>query len=119
MSTPPDRPKIFHITHVDNLAGIVTDGGISCDARRVHGGLNNANIGMSNIKERRLHWTIGCLPGRYVGEFVPFYLCPRSLMLFIIARANHPQLTYRGGQAPIVHLQADLHRTIDWAEEQS
>jgi hypothetical protein len=26
VSTPPDRPKIFHITHVDNLAGIVTDG---------------------------------------------------------------------------------------------
>jgi|GEM_PF-3529349 hypothetical protein len=44
---------------------------------------------------------------------------PRSLMLSIIARANHSQLTYRGSQAPIVHLQADVHRTIDWAEEQS
>jgi hypothetical protein len=36
-------------------------------------------------------------------------------MLFIIARANHPGLTYRGGQGPIVHLEADLHEVVDWA----
>jgi ssDNA thymidine ADP-ribosyltransferase, DarT len=36
-------------------------------------------------------------------------------MLFVIHRANHPELSYRGGQQPIVHLEADLHRSIAWA----
>jgi hypothetical protein len=37
-------------------------------------------------------------------------------MLYVIHRANHHELTYRGGQGPIVHLQADLHAAIAWAE---
>lgn len=28
---------------------------------------------------------------------------------------NHPEVSYRGGQQPIVHLQADFHQVIDWA----
>ena len=39
-------------------------------------------------------------------------------MLYVIRQANHPKLTYRGGQNPIVHLEADLRRTVTWAEEQ-
>ena len=37
-------------------------------------------------------------------------------MLFVIHRANNPDLTYRGGQAPIVHLEADLYDVVRWAE---
>ena len=37
-------------------------------------------------------------------------------MLYVIHCANHPELTYRGGQQPIVHLEADLHRVVQWAE---
>ena len=37
-------------------------------------------------------------------------------MLYLIHRANHPELSYRGGQGPIVHLEADLHATVAWAE---
>ena len=36
-------------------------------------------------------------------------------MLYVIHRANHQALAYRGGQGPIVHLEADLHRVIAWA----
>ncbi len=39
-------------------------------------------------------------------------------MLFVIYRANHPELDYRGGQQPIVHLEADLHRVIAWVEDE-
>jgi len=38
-------------------------------------------------------------------------------MLYILHMANHPNLTYRGGQQPIVHLRADLHAVIRWADE--
>jgi hypothetical protein len=36
-------------------------------------------------------------------------------MLYIIHRANHPEITYRGGQDPIIHLQADLDEAVAWA----
>lgn len=42
---------------------------------------------------------------------------PRSIMLYLIYQRNHPKLVYRGGQGPIVHLQADLHVCIAWAEQ--
>jgi len=37
-------------------------------------------------------------------------------MLFVIHCANHPELAYRGGQQPIVHLEADMHEVAEWAE---
>ncbi len=37
-------------------------------------------------------------------------------MLYVIHCANHPSLTYRGGQKPILHLEADLHAVIRWAK---
>jgi hypothetical protein len=37
-------------------------------------------------------------------------------MLYVIHRANSPELTYRGGQEPIVHLEADVHEVIAWAD---
>ena len=38
-------------------------------------------------------------------------------MLYVIHCANHPDLTYRGGQVPIVHVQADLHAVVAWARQ--
>ena len=38
-------------------------------------------------------------------------------MLYVIHQANHPDLAYRGGQDPIVHLEADLRRVAAWAEK--
>ena len=59
---------------------------------------------------------VKCHPGTHVGEYVPFYFCSRSIMLYVIYCANHPELTYRDGQGPIVHLEADLQRTVRWAD---
>lgn len=73
---------------------------------------------MGTIKDRRLALPVSCHPGTHVGEYVPFYFCSRSIMLYVIHCANHSALTYRGGQGPIVHLQADLHEAIAWANGQ-
>jgi hypothetical protein len=72
---------------------------------------------MSSIKQRRLYeLEVSCHPGTKVGEYVPFFFCPRSVMLYVIHCGNHPELAYRGGQDPIIHLEADLHRVVRWAE---
>ena len=73
-------------------------------------------IGMDNIKRRRLNLPVSCHNGTHVGDYVPFYFCPRSIMLYVIYRANAPELQYRGGQDPIIHLEADLRTVIQWAE---
>ena len=117
MTTPPARPKLYHITHVDNLRAIVAHGGLLSDADMIARGGPAQAIGMTGIKRRRVEdLEVDCHPGTKVGDYVPFYFCPRSVMLFVIQRANHPELTYRGGQGPIVHLQADLHAVVGWVE---
>lgn len=117
MSTPPQNPKIYHITPVDNLPSIIADGMVMSDAAMIARGGPATSIGMSSIKQRRLILPVDCHPGDHVGDYVPFYFCPRSVMLYVIHCANHPSLTYLGGQQPIVHLEADLHTVIDWADE--
>ena len=111
----PMDPKIYHIVHVGNLKSIVSEGCLWSDAV-VAGRQGITVIGMGGIKKRRLESPVPCRPGTRVGDYVPFYLCPRSIMLYVIHRANHPELAYRGGQQPIVHLEADLRRVVRWAE---
>lgn len=112
----PAQPKIYHIVHVDRLASVVDDGFLWCDIAMQ--GRQNAGptIGMSNIKHRRMNELfLECRPGLRVGACVPFYFCPRSVMLFLIHRRN-PELAYQGGQEPVLHLEADLHAAVAWAE---
>lgn len=119
MQIPP-RPKIYHICHVDRLPSIVADGCLWCDAEVVRRSPQGTTIGMGAIKQRRLNsLALTSHPGLRVGECVPFYFCPRSIMLYIIHQANHPELVYRGGQDPIVHLEADLEATVAWADVNS
>ncbi len=114
---PPAQPKIYHIVHVDRLNSIVKDGRLWSDASLQRCVRPGTVIGMSKIKQRRLANPIMSRPGLKVGDCVPFYFCPRSVMLYMIHKANHPDLDYRGGQGPIVHLEADLHETVAWADQ--
>jgi hypothetical protein len=112
---PPPEPKIYHIVHIDRLPSVVADGCLWSDAVMVQRNGAGTVIGMNAIKQRRLGLPVSCHAGDCVGDFVPFYFCPRSIMLYVIHRANHPDLAYRGGQEPIIHLEADLNRVVAWA----
>ena len=115
---PPAPPKVYHIVNVDRLASIVGDGCLWCDAEAQRRASPGTTIDMSEIKQRRLTNRLSSHPDLCVGDCVPFYFCPRPVMLYLIHRANHPKLEYRGGQGPIVHLEADLRETVGWAERQ-
>lgn len=116
MSQPPANPKLYHIVHVDRLASIVAEGSLLCDAVMANRQGTGTVIGMSRIKQRRLQLPIASRPGVMVGGCVPFYFCPRSVMLYLLYRGNDPDLNYQGGQDPIIHLEFDLHRVVEWAE---
>jgi hypothetical protein len=117
MALVPTRPKIYHIVHVDRLPSIIANGCLLCDAEIMRRAAPGTTIGMNAIKQRRLHeLTLASHPGLHVGDCVPFYFCPRSIMLYIIYQANHPELYYHGGQGPVIHLEVDMPQAVAWAE---
>ncbi|MEF8730112.1 MAG: DUF4433 domain-containing protein [Accumulibacter sp.] len=117
--TVPARPKLYHIAHADRLPSIVADQCFWCDREVVRRSPPGTTIGMSSIKQRRLNeLRLASYPRLFVGDCVPFYFCPRSVMLYLIYQGNHPELAYRGGQGPIVHFEADLHAVVAWADAQ-
>jgi hypothetical protein len=112
----PANPKLYHIVHVDKLASIAADGCLWSDSELAQQPVIGTVIGMNKIKARRMNeLTLASHPGLSVGQCVPFYFCPRSVMLYLIHRRNS-ELVYQGGQEPIVHLVADLNAVVAWAQ---
>lgn len=97
----PVDPCIYHITHVNNLAGIVRDGGLYSDSERISRNVASTNIGHLHIKQRRLSRAVTTRWGGNLGDYVPFNFCPRSVMLYVVFRGHQD---YSGGQEDIVHL---------------
>ncbi len=50
----PESPKIYHITHLDNLESIIEDGCLYSDSHCLTVKNIHQNIGISEIKRRRL-----------------------------------------------------------------
>lgn len=113
---PLDSIYIYHITHIDNLNLIVKSGGLFAQNTLVSP-QNPVPIGMAEVKGRRAIKPVACYPETFVADYVPFYFCPRSVMLYILYKGNHPGISYRGGQEPIIHLRAPLLRVTRWAED--
>lgn len=116
MTQRPIPTKIYHITHVENIASIVDTGGLVSDAKMIERGGPAVPVGMGEIKERRLGLPVKCHPDDKVGEYVPFYFCPRSIMLYIFYMDNREGLTYHGGQRPMVHLELDVDKVVEAAD---
>jgi hypothetical protein len=96
-----EKTRIYHITDIANLTGILAKGGLLSDAAMAK--RMPEVIGYDHIKKRRLtEISVPCCNGRFVGEFVPFYFCPRSPMLFTINKGNTGRPA--GCQESIVHL---------------
>ncbi len=85
---------VYHITHVGNLANIVAQGRLWCDAQRIALGLLSTNIGHSHIKARRMQHPVVVAARGALGDYVPFNFCPRAVMLYPVA---HGHGDYSGG----------------------
>ena len=108
----PSRVAIYHITHIDNLASIISDGCLWSDRRIESDATPRVVIGYDHIKQRRAtQIAVSCHPDTMVGDFVPFYFCPRSPMLYKISRRDG-DLAWRGGQGDIVHLVSTVRIAI-------
>ncbi|HKY39077.1 MAG TPA: DUF4433 domain-containing protein [Polyangiaceae bacterium] len=105
----PANPSIFHITHVENIASVIGHGRLWSDSQRIKRNLITTNIGYSHIKQRRLNRPVTTGAGGNLGDYVPFNFCPRSVMLYVVARGHED---YAGGQDEIVHLVSSVSTAI-------
>jgi hypothetical protein len=99
---------LFHITDIANLPRILQSGYIFSDAILKNPLVKPTHqIGYAHIKERRLNeYRVPCVENKFVGEFVPFYYCPRSPMLFVINKGGTGKPV--GYQDNIVHLRTTV-----------
>ncbi|WP_089604390.1 type II toxin-antitoxin system toxin DNA ADP-ribosyl transferase DarT [Acinetobacter piscicola] len=112
--TIPLNPDLYHIVHIDKLSSIISNGLLS-DSLVSQKQFGGTVIGLNHIKQRRLvDLTFSCYPDLHVGECVPFYFCPRSVMLYMIHQGSS-QLAYNDGQSQIIHLRFEMDECIQWA----
>jgi hypothetical protein len=93
---------IYHITHKDNLEGIIARNGLFAQSVMAKDPVSYCNIAHSTIQDRRAQTPVPCGPGGDLHDYVPFYFAPRSPMLYAIYCGNVENCT--AGQADIVYL---------------
>lgn len=99
--------KLFHITDISNLPAILNADGLLSDVALAKSA--RSVIGYEHIKQRRMtQYRVPCCSNRFVGEFVPFYYCFRSPMLYLINQGKTGKPL--GYQHNIVHLQTSIGR---------
>jgi len=106
--------RIYHITDIENLPKILQSGGLLSDAQMVQAS-GHTVIGYDHIKKRRLEQIKITHSGRYVGEYVPFYFCPRSPMLLTINSGNTGRP--KGCQKTILHLVSTVGHGLNLNQE--
>ncbi|MEO7715532.1 MAG: DUF4433 domain-containing protein [Capsulimonas sp.] len=93
---------IRHMTSVQNLPGILQQGGLWCDRQADTQGLTKQGIGHEHIKKRREKKEIRVGPGGFLSDYVPFYFAHHTPMLSAINYGNVQG--YAGGQAEVIYL---------------
>ncbi len=107
---PPGRPQpwvagetaAYHITHIENLASIVACRRLYCDNDCSGAQREPVGIAHFDLKERRARKRIEVGAGGTLADYVPFYLAPRSPMLYAIATGYVSG--YDGSQEDVLHL---------------
>lgn len=100
--------SIYHITHIDNLAGILAEGGLVCDREAQARGLCAQAIAYDTLKQRRSSRSVETVLGEVVAaggtlaDYVPFYFTNRSPMLYAIHQGQ--VAAYQGGQQNVIYL---------------
>ncbi len=97
---------IYHITPIDNLESIISEGRLLAYNVMLETGTNYTNIAYENIQDRRARIRVPCGAGGVLHDYVPFYFAPRSPMLYTINQGNVPN--YTQGQAAVIHLVSDV-----------
>jgi hypothetical protein len=86
LTLTPEKGLIFRITHRDNVPWILDNG---MHARNGKFDPNYRNIGNLELIDRRARRVVDVLPGGTLGDYVPFYFTPFSIMMYNIKTGHN------------------------------
>ena len=109
------RRKILHITHLDNLRGILNNGGLWSQNHRPLQ-LSVRSSAYQRLQRNRSNRPVTLGPGGVLHDYVPFYFGHRSPMLLAIKNGRVEGVA--PDQRPIIYLISDTitvaERTDAW-----
>lgn len=100
--------QLFHMTVIERLPAILATGELLCDAALAGSTPPGQQIAHAHLKERRRTEPVPVPPGGFVGDYVPFYLAPRSPMLSANFKGGVPGRT--AGEHGIIYLVTEIDR---------
>jgi len=110
MTHVPEPTPIYRIMHIDNLSLVLQRNALLCGNEIKRLGLHYKSIGYMQLTRDRSQRLVTCSERGTLTDYVPFYFCPRSPMLYCIDRGTVP--TYTEGQEPIIYLQSTVESII-------
>ncbi|MDA7980776.1 MAG: DUF4433 domain-containing protein [Pirellulales bacterium] len=78
----PEKAHIFRITHVDNIPWILKHG-LHCK-NCAKSDPNFVPIGLPELIQKRIAHRVPIPPGGVLGDYIPFYFTPWSIMMYNI-----------------------------------
>ena len=86
--------RIYHLTHIRNLAGILSSGGLLADASEAWDSRPAVDISSAPNRERRRSTLIAGTENSTVAHFVPFFLSPNATIWdSILTNTGDPRLS--------------------------
>jgi hypothetical protein len=107
----PEKAFIFRIVHVANVAWIL-EHGMHCRAS-VTQDPDYINIGSPSLIDRRSRRVVPVPPGGTLGNYVPFYFTPFSIMMYNI-HTGHGGITKRANKDIVIFV-SSIHRLRELA----
>ena len=102
------KALIFRITDIANVPWILKNGVHCCNSECQDSGF--CAIGNPDLIDKRSRWQVPIEPGGVLGDYVPFYFTPHSIMLYNIKTGYGVKMR---PMADIAILATSLHRVVD------
>lgn len=103
----PQLARIFRIVHISNVPWILDYGRLHCQ-NSADRDPNYVNIGNTSLIDKRRSRHVPIPPGGTLGDYVPFYFTPFSIMLYNI-KTGYGGITPRDNKE-IVMFVSSIHR---------
>jgi len=97
-----EKTCIYRLIHVENLPIVLQREGLHAPLHEPSDGLVYKTIHNAEIQSHRQVKPLPCGPGGKIHDYVPFYFCIRSPMLYIISKGGVEG--YSEGQEPLIYL---------------
>ena len=102
---------LYHITPIQNLAGIFREGNVYCKNKLRQMKLTVSSIAYEGLQDRRGTFAVPIEPYGVLHDYVPFFFAPRPPMLYAIHRGWVE--SYCGTQDEIVHIEIKLNDVLE------